>query len=172
MISAQFAVRRTWTGCQTILAYDKELTARTRSLTELRIAFAVFRPIDFALFIARLRIATNSPSTFGTENICHNVWAFRGSRCDWAGIILVYPDLLDGSDTGAKNWPLGQDALVNIGWHRASLGDCAVPGGHLHSAIVPPPPAAGPSSIVSGHGAPICNERTIVRCHLKYLRVI
>lgn len=51
-----------------------------------------------------------------------------------------------------------QDALVNIGWHKASLGDCAVPGGHLHSAIVPPLPAAGPSSIVSGHGAPICHK--------------
>lgn len=68
-----------------------------------------------------------------------------------------YPDLSGALSTGAKNWPLEQDALVNIGWHKASLDDCAVPGGHLHSAIVPLP-AAGPNSMDSGHGAPICHK--------------
>lgn len=59
------------------------------------------------------------------------------------------------SGTGEKYWPAGQEALVKIGWQSLSLADWAVPGGHLHSAIVPPPSADGPNSIVFGHGAPI-----------------
>ena len=55
------------------------------------------------------------------------------------------------SGTGAKYCPLGQGPLLKSVWHNASRGDCAVPGGHRHSAD---PFRPGPSSIVSGQGGP------------------
>lgn len=70
--------------------------------------------------------------------------------------IELFPD---GSDRGAKYWPVSQGPLLNSGWHLDVITLCAVPGGHRHSAVEPFPRLwpvpRGLNSIVSGHGNPI-----------------